>query len=165
MLEAIDVIKECGFNISDEAIYAGLKKAKWPARFEIIGKDPLVIFDGAHNAQGISVAVKSIKQYFGDAPVICLSGVLKDKDYLAISSDIATVAKCVFTITPPSPRALSAKEYAECYSRLGIRALPCDEVKSAFNSARDMAKEQNLPLVILGSLYTYTEINDCLKEN
>ena len=164
VLDAIDVIKKQGFNISESAVYRGLSKARWRARFEILDNDPLIIFDGAHNAQGISVAVKSIKQYFGENRVICLSGVLKDKDYHAISRDISTVADYVFTITPNSPRALSADEYSECYKALKVDTLPCSDVKTAFNLARGMAKERNLPLVILGSLYTYAEINNCIKE-
>ncbi len=164
VLDAIDIIRGEGFEVSEESLYRGLASARWRARFEIIGHDPLIIFDGAHNAQGISVAVKSIKQYFGEKRVICLSGVLKDKDYHAISRDISTVADYVFTITPNSPRALSADEYSECYRALKVDTLPCSDVKNAFNLARGMAKEKNLPLVILGSLYTYAEINYCIKE-
>ena len=164
VLDAIDLIRGEGFEVSEESLYRGLASARWRARFEIIGHDPLIIFDGAHNAQGISVAVKSIKQYFAKNRVICLSGVLKDKDYHAISRDISTVADYVFTITPNSPRALSADEYSECYRALKVDTLPCSDVKNAFNLARGMAKERNLPLVILGSLYTYAEINDCIKE-
>ena len=164
VLEAIDVIRAQGFDISESAIYEGLRKAKWPARFEIISKEPLIIFDGAHNAEGISVAVKSIKQYFGNERVICLSGVLRDKDYGAISSDIARIAERVYTITPDSPRALTAEEYSECYRALGIDTTPSPDTKTAFNLARDMAKAQNRPLVILGSLYTYIEIKKIMEE-
>ena len=118
-----------------------------------------VIHFAAFKAVGESVA-EPMKYYRNNL----LSFMNIIQDYHAISCDISTVADYVFTITPNSPRALSADEYSECYRALKVDTLPCSDVKNAFNLARGMAKERNLPLVILGSLYTYAEINNCIKE-
>ena len=37
------------------AIYNGIEKTFFPARFEILSEEPLVIFDGAHNISGVIV--------------------------------------------------------------------------------------------------------------
>ena len=158
VLNAVDILKREGLSIDENAILRGLKKASWPARFEIINREPLIIFDGAHNAQGISSAVISIKHYFKNEKVYALTGVLKDKDYRVIASELAKVTDSAFTLTPMSPRALSAKDYAEVLCNEGIKAVPSEDIESAFKLAHDKAKKDGKPLVVLGSLYTYVDI-------
>lgn len=160
VLCAIDALRKRGVCISDEALRKGLLEARWPARFEIIADDPTVIFDGAHNAQGIAAATRSIKLYFGDKKVKVLTGVLSDKDYEAIAGDIAQVCDCAFTITPDNPRALSAEDYAAVLARKGVYATACASINEALSLAIKDAKISGSPLVCLGSLYTYSSIKN-----
>ena len=163
VLDTLDNLSGIGLHVSEDAIRRGLKKARWPARFEIIGKDPLVIFDGAHNPQGISAAVDSIKAYFGDKRVVIMSGVLRDKDYGAIADSLSEVAAEVYTITPDSPRALSAEEYADTIRKRGVTATPCQSVAEALALGKNKASELNTALFCLGSLYTYGDVINALK--
>ncbi len=164
VLDAMDILKQRGMNISEEAIMVGLSKVKWPARFEIIAEDPLIIFDGSHNPQGIAAAVESIKQYFADRRVIIMSGVLRDKDYMTIAKSLSRVADHVYTITPNNPRALSAEEYAEVIANVGCSATACKSVEDALSLGRRMAEEKCTALVCLGSLYTYCDVYRIIKE-
>ena len=158
VLEAIDILKNRGLNISEDAIKCGLCDARWLARFEIISTDPLIIFDGAHNPQGITGAVASIKHYFGSEKVYVLTGVLRDKDYKFIAGELATVAARAFTITPQNQRALSAEEYAKVLSDLGVTANPYPSIEAALKSAKEAARSEGKPLLCLGSLYTYADV-------
>jgi dihydrofolate synthase/folylpolyglutamate synthase len=158
VISAVDILRDGGLEISENALKVGLKSAKWPARFEILSRDPLVIFDGAHNPQGIAAAVESIKLYFGDKKVYILTGVLRDKDYGAIARDLSSVASRAFTLTPDNPRALSAAEYAQVLNEAGIESSACDSIKSAFERAKAAAKKDGVPLVCLGSLYVYSSL-------
>lgn len=158
VLEAVLALSECGFDISLSAIKEGLASAKWHARFEIIKKDPLVIFDGAHNPQGIESAVESIKYYFGDTRVCILSGVLSDKDYDYIAKKLSEVADVAFTITPDNPRALSAEDYAKTLEKYSVIANPCENIEKALRLGMLTAKKSSVPLVCLGSLYTYVDV-------
>nr|MBE6544579.1 bifunctional folylpolyglutamate synthase/dihydrofolate synthase [Oscillospiraceae bacterium] len=157
-LDAVDILSSLGFEISEEAIASGLSAASWPARFEIIASDPTVIFDGAHNAQGIRAAVDSIKTYFGDKKVVVLTGVLRDKDYTLIAKTLSEVALYAYTITPDNPRALSSCEYAKVLDEQGVSSLPCGSVSEALTLGIEKAKENNTALCCLGSLYTYCDI-------
>jgi len=158
VLEAVDALRNIGYNISESAVKSGLSKAKWCARFEIISKDPLIIYDGAHNPQGVDNAVASVKQYFGNTKVLVLSGVMGDKDFGYMASRISTVAERVFTVTPDNPRSLPAKKYAEVFESLGVPAVGIDSVQNAVKAAKAYAKEQNTALVCLGSLYMYGDV-------
>lgn len=162
-LSAIEILSDV-LPVSEENIRTGLKNAKWPARFEIIGQEPLIIFDGAHNAEGISAAVRSTKAYFGDESVIVISGVLRDKEYHKIASDIAKISRRGFTITPENPRALPAPDYANVLTNYDCHSVPCESVTDAINQAILAAKEEGKAILILGSLYTYSVVMDVLKK-
>ncbi len=157
VLSAIDILKEKGFNICENSILKGLSSVKWIGRFEILNKEPLVIFDGAHNPQGICASVESLLNYF-DEKVYILTGVLKDKDYLFIASELSKIAEKAFTITPDNPRALPAKDFLEILEKNGVSSKAFDRIEEAYESAKKEAEKFNKPLIILGSLYTYASL-------
>ena len=158
VVSAVDVLRENGFEISDAALKEGLSSAEWQGRFEILSREPLIIFDGAHNPQGIEAAVESIAFYFRSQKVALVTGVLRDKDYTYIARKLSTVASAAFTFTPDSPRALDSKEYASVLSSAGISAISCDSVFSALDKAKEYAKANSCPVICAGSLYAYAEI-------
>lgn len=158
VLEAVSVLCMNGYYITQPHVIDGLKKAEWHARFERISDTPLVIFDGAHNPEGVEATVESIKSYFGSAKAYALTGVMADKDYSYMASRISEIADKVFCITPDNPRALDAQKYAEVFKALGKEAVAFKTVKEAAECAISSAKASGKPLVCLGSLYMYGEI-------
>ena len=164
VLSAIEVLRSVGISIPEKSVKAGLSAAKWRARFEVVSKNPLIIFDGAHNPEGVEAAVLSIKEYFHGKKIIAISGVLSDKDYEYIGGEIASVAKMAYTITPSNPRALLSTEYAKIYEKNGVSATPCESIDEALALAKDEAMKENTPIICLGSLYTYGDVISALKK-
>ena len=158
VLTAVALLNEGGLTISSDAVKRGLASVYWPGRFEVLSRQPLIIFDGAHNAEGIAAAVESIRHYFADRKVYVLTGVLQDKDYHAIARSLAQVASRAFVLTPDNPRALAGTEYAALLESLGVVAQAYDSIESAYATARDAAAEDGVPLLCLGSLYTYASL-------
>lgn len=165
VLKSVEILRDSGLKIDTGAVYDGIREARWRARFEIISKNPTVIFDGGHNVEGIAAAVNSIKEYYPNGRVAVMSGVLADKDYRAIARSISEVAASAFTITPDNPRALPAEKYSEVLSEYGVSAIAYHSIKEALKSAIAYAKENQVPLFCLGSLYTYGSVLDAIKEN
>ena len=161
VLEAISILTTRGFYITHPHVMEGLKKAEWHARFERISDAPLVIFDGAHNPEGIVASVDSIKSYFGSSKIYALTGVMADKDYTFMASKICEIADKIFCLTPDNPRALNAEEYAQVFRSLGKEAIAFKNVKEATQCAIFEAKRNGKALLCLGSLYMYGEV---LKE-
>ena len=164
VLDAVDILNTRGLSLSDEAILSGLANAKWPARFEIVHTSPTVIFDGAHNAEGIDAATNSIKHYFGKKRVVVVSGVLADKEYEKIAEKISEISSCVFTMTPESPRALSANDYAKTFEKYGVESTPCKDIRAAVIAGMSKAEQLDTALCLLGSLYTYGSVIDIIKK-
>ncbi|MBR5314398.1 MAG: bifunctional folylpolyglutamate synthase/dihydrofolate synthase, partial [Clostridia bacterium] len=134
-LKCIKVLKENGFNITEEALRGGLMKVYWPARFEIINKDPLMIYDGAHNPEGLRACIDSIKRLFNGQKVNVLSGVMKDKDVGEMLPVIAEVANEAFTVIPDNPRSMDSKVYAEHFNNFGIKAYAFDSIEEGVKTA------------------------------
>lgn len=158
VLTAVSILKNQGVEISDESVYRGMSEAKWQARFEIIKKDPLVIFDGGHNPQGVDFCIKSVEKYFGDEKLVVITGVMKDKDYSYIASRIGKIASHVYCITPNNPRALDSQEYAKVFEKMGISATGCLNSSEAVSLALENARENKRAVLCTGSLYMYEEI-------
>ena len=158
VLTAVAWLRQMGLAVPDGAVRDGLAQVVWPGRFEILSRQPLVIFDGAHNAQGIAAATDSIRRYFGTDPVYVLTGVLQDKDYRAIAADLATVAQRAFVLTLDNPRALAGEAYAALLRDHGIEAQAYATVEQAYAEAKQAALRDGVPLICLGSLYTYASL-------
>ncbi len=163
VLRICDVLTEMGITVHDHPRKMGLSEVRWPARFEMLSKDPLIIFDGAHNPQGISAAVYNIKRYFGRKKAVLLMGVMEDKDHGEMTDALADVASCVHTVTPANPRAMKAEALAEEFSASGIPAVPHGDFDSAVAAAVSDARENGAPLFALGSLYMYGDLLSAVK--
>ena len=163
VLTAIDLLRRMDVIIGEDAVREGLATVAWPARFEILSREPLVLFDGGHNPEGIDGAVRSIQAYFGEEKVLIVTGVMADKDYRYMAGRIASVDERVFCLTPDNPRALPSSEYAGVFEDLGIPASPHATVDAAVHAAMTEAKKMGTPVVCLGSLYMYGEIRTALE--
>jgi len=164
VLHAVDLLRQGGMDIPEDAVREGLSAAVWHARFEVIRRDPLMIFDGAHNAQGIASAVESIRAYFPKEKIYVLTGVLRDKDYFAIAKDLSRVARHAFVMTPANPRALSAVEYAEVLAAEGIPSEAFSSLEDALEAALTAARQDGVPLICLGSLYVYADLMEVMEK-
>ena len=156
--EAVKTLNTRGLDISRDALYSGIAAAKWPARFELLSRDPIVVFDGGHNEEGVRAAIDTAARVFGCKKVVLLTGVMADKAYDGMVDIIAPHVAEVFTLKPDNPRSLDATSLAATYSRRGVKATANDNIAASLKAARARAKALGLPLLILGSLYLYKDI-------
>lgn len=156
--EAVEVLRREGYDISEDALYCGIADARWHARFELLSREPVVVFDGGHNEEGVRAALDTAKRVFGGEKAVILTGVMADKAYDTMVAMIAQEAREVFTLKPDNPRALDAEELANTYRKCGVKATAGYTIADALAAARDRAKELGAPLLILGSLYLYKDV-------
>ena len=163
VLTAADVLKARGWTISDANIREGLATVRWPGRFELLRKDPLFIVDGGHNPQCIEALGQNIRQYLAGQPLTVLTGVLADKDYHCMYSDIAQFAARFVTVTPPNPRALDAQALAEYLAQFGKPVTACSSVDAGVREAIRQAGADGVVLAY-GSLYMVGDIEAAVAE-
>lgn len=157
-IEAVKALRQKGFEIGDEAIKSGLSSAFWPGRFELLGKNPYIIVDGAHNPQSAKALVESLSAVFPGRKITFIFGILSDKDYRSVILQSLPVAKRFYTISPPSDRALTPVELAE---NIGMYTHIPAEAFAGITQALDTAISEASPediICIFGSLYQVGEI-------
>ena len=165
VLGAVDRLISLGFKISESSVRTGLMKTRWQARMECLSKEPLIIYDGGHNPEGIDFAVRSIKEICKGKKVLLLTGVMKDKNYRYIAEKLSEVAEKVFTVRPDNPRALPSDEYAAAFEDCGLRgAVACGSIKEGVAAIWEEAEKSGSPVFISGSLYMYSDIYNNIKE-
>lgn len=162
-IEAAKLLREKGFDISDEAIKEGLASAEWGARFEVINENPPVIVDGAHNPDGMSKTAESIKALLGDKKAVFVMGIMADKDAEKMIDIILPVAERFFTVTPDNPRAMSAEALAEKLAERGADAEACESMAQAAKKALEAAGKDGA-VCAAGSLYMAADIKKAFSE-
>ncbi len=162
VISAVKILTTLGLKISEKALKEGLASAYWKARFEILKKEPLAVYDGAHNPQGIASAVENIMHYLSplakDGRIAMLMGVMADKDYIGMISMLAPLAEKVFAVTPANSRSLGAEALSEDFRALGTDAEAFSSIDEGVMAAMQFARERNIPLLCLGSLYMYSDV-------
>jgi folylpolyglutamate synthase/dihydropteroate synthase len=126
-----------------------------PGRFEVLGHQPLVIVDGAHNPAGADVASAVFLEDFDPAGqrylvVGCLRGRDPGQMLAALRADEFDF---VLTCTAPSPRGLPANELTAAALALGCdEVVECDTVEQACQRAVRLAGGEDA-ILVTGSLY------------
>ena len=114
VLNTLEILKSKGWNITPEAIKQGLANVHFTGCFEVLNTEPVILIDGGHNLEGITVFTDSIKKYFPDQKVTLFYGMLGDKQVDDSIKLLCSVAKKVYTLTPDDPsRAISSEAMAE----------------------------------------------------
>ena len=162
VITAAEILRAGGVKITDEAVRAGLEKAKWKGRFELFSREPDVFFDGCHNPEGTAHAAKSISGYYPDKKIALITGVMRDKDYRQMAQNLCPVCERVFTVRPDNPRAVLAEEYAKVFADMGVYATAYASFEAAVKEAYAYAKKENIPLFCLGSLYSYSSFKKAI---
>ena len=162
VLETVKVLRQRGWEISEAALVRGLEEARWPGRLELAWNSPNVILDGGHNPQCMEALARSLRGLYPEKKLLFLTGVLADKDYPAMMGELLPLAKEFFTITPDSPRAMSAQELADYLRGRGGRAAPCGTVREALDQALAAAEPQDV-VCVTGSLYMIGEVRHLLR--
>lgn len=150
--------KDAGVKISKDAMKEGFKNAVNPARFEVLSKDPLVILDGAHNADGMLAFSKAVKKYTPNRKRILLMGMLSDKDSLTSCRYIEGLFESAFTVPVSNPRTRSSEDMATILKNHVENVEVCETPFEGFDKALSKAKEENAALFICGSLYLAGEL-------
>ena len=150
-LTAAELLKQAGFPIPEKALYQGFANAFWPGRFQVLGKDPCFIADGAHNWQGAVRLRETLQFYFTNRRIIYIIGVLRDKDQDKILQELCPLASQVLTIPTKGERGLSSYELAVKAKEYHDNVSALDSVQEAVELAYLLADKDTV-ITAFGSL-------------
>ena len=161
-LVAIMELRKLGLEIPPEAIRRGFQEVSWPGRMEVASHNPFILFDGAHNQEGIEALAQSLQQLQGELggeKFTFLFGMLHNKSLSLLDPLLPLARRFVFAradsgrLPAMEPRVMA--DYAE---QAGVAAAACEELPEAVAEA-----VKTPPLCICGSLYLVGSVKRVLR--
>lgn len=161
-LETVEALRARGWEVPVRAVREGLANVEWPARFEIMRREPLVIVDGGHNPQCAQALSESLRELLPEKRFVFLLGVLADKDYPRMMELLLPLAEEFVCLTPLSERALPAEELTAYLTERGARASAHADIALGVRAALRAAGRSGV-VVAFGSLYLVGAIRSELR--
>lgn len=161
-------LKELGIlskKIDEDKIRIALNSCFFAARLEIISKKPLIIIDGAHNEHKMNALCKSLKKIYGNRKFICVLALKHNKDAREILKKIKPIVnKFIFTEFISTSKSFTVKDLGNIAKELNIENFSKrKDSKKAIEMGIRESKNENIPLLITGSLYLAREVKNNLK--
>ncbi|GEN51905.1 bifunctional folylpolyglutamate synthase/dihydrofolate synthase [Halobacillus faecis] len=149
-IQSAEVLRSLGVQIDRSLYEKGIASTRWPARFEKMKDKPLTIIDGAHNEEGTSALVETVKRHYSGKYIVLVYSALEDKPVKKMLRQLESVVDKAYMTTFEFPRALKGHELAE-YSPIK-ETIAVEDFRQAIRNASIDVGEEGI-LLITGSLY------------
>ena len=134
------------------AIQAGIARARWPGRLQVVSHDPDFILDGAHNPAERSLAAY-INEFYSDRPVWLVYGTMRDKAIEEVTGQLFPLASKLILTAPDFPRAVRSEALLEITDHPNV--VTASNVPAAIELAYQAPKEA--AVFFTGSLFVVAE--------
>lgn len=125
--------------LNDDVVAQGLGEVASPGRLQLIGINPTVFVDAAHNPHGVHALVAALTSSFDFEEWAIVLGVLSDKDAAGIVAELAPLKPRVFVTAPDSARAHDAEVLADLVEESSLVVSVHSDLEEAAQAARNWA--------------------------
>ncbi len=158
----VEALTEQGYGISLPDTVKGLMKVKWPCRLEALGREPLVVCDGAHNVYSMETMLSSLREYFDFERLILVVGFSRDKSVEGMVEALVPHADLAIATRSRHPRSLVPSSLAKLLRDQGVEHVPqVEDVSGALAAARSEASPRDL-ILATGSLFVAAEAREAV---
>jgi len=149
---ALELVAERSTEVTPESIVSGLASVRWEGRLQVLSRRPLVVVDGAHNADSAGKLRQALEQYFEYDRAFLIIGFSADKNIGDIISELAPLFDEVIVTRSIHPRAMDTGTVAAEFTRRGVAVSETDDISVALPMALDRAGEKDM-ICVTGSLF------------
>ena len=154
----IEVLNETSLHMTADHIEKGIyhlrKNTGFMGRMEILGRDPLIVLDCAHNVAGIEKALNSVAElYAGELHVVY--GTSSDKDLKEIATVLPSHARYYFTEFS-NPRSAKIGMLRHIFQKTGRQQTFFTNAQDALTSAKQSANKSDT-ILIFGSFFLISD--------
>lgn len=147
-----------GLEISEEAIQKGFAEVKWPARFEVVRREPPVILDSAHNQDSFARLRETLEEHFPGKPVYLIFGASEDKNIPGMFAEMKPKIKKLMVTRADHPRALEPEKIIQLANQAGLESEAVSPVESAFARALENSEKDGSIVLSAGSMFVTAEV-------
>lgn len=149
-----------GRELDHDSLEVAVASISAPGRLEIIGRRPLVVVDGAHNAQGFRGLADTLMHEFPALEWNLVLGVRGVRDVEDLVAPLKGLVGAVYATVPDDPAAISAELVAAGASdALGVPTVTCGDAAEALELAKSAAGADG-GVVVCGSIYLVGDLRD-----
>ncbi len=148
-LECVEILKNKGYQIKEEAVRKGLSTVIHKARFETIKENPKIIFDGGHNENAINNLTNTINMYYPDKEKVYIVSLLKTKDYRKVIEIITKDKEGIFFFTTGNDkdRYVNKEDLYNEAKKYLTKNIYKEELKNAINIAETKYKDEIIMII------------------
>lgn len=161
-IKALQELGRSGICVNEGAIRRGLKRVKWPARFEVVGKRPLVVVDSAHNPAAAAALADALTE-IDFRRLILVVGFNADKDIAGILAHLCPLADSVILTRSTAERAADPAAYIDLLGSYKPGVMVRRRVGSACRLALENAGPGDV-VCIAGSVFVAGEARSYLLD-
>lgn len=151
-LAALGAVRDKVPSLENGAIRQGVATVEWPGRFQILGRGPVVVVDGAHNVDSAIKLRRTLQILFPERRIVLVFGATADKDVEGMIRELAPAASRVIVTSAAHPRAISAAELRPFFEAQGHASISSATVSEALALARETAGPDDV-ICVTGSLF------------
>ena len=158
-IAAIETLRASGVAIDEQAMRTGLRQVRWPARLQVAGEKPLLVVDGAHNADSLARLLAALQRHFVYGRLVLVLGMMADKDLAGMAEVLGSARLDSIVATAASnKRSLPPEEIARAMAlvALDVRTLVAPTIPEALTTALALAGADDC-ICVTGSLYVAAE--------
>lgn len=160
-LTTLQGLKARGWEIPQAAIETGLREAYIAGRMQVIGTNPQILLDGAHNIGGIQELCKNVKAFRMQGKIYAVLGMCADKATEQIVKGITFPVERYYLTPLQNERSLNPSEL-QTYLQHWQTVL-CADCEDALCKAVAAASPEDL-ILVFGSLYLVGEVEKLLDD-
>ncbi|MFG6401578.1 bifunctional folylpolyglutamate synthase/dihydrofolate synthase [Microbacterium sp. P04] len=146
---AIAAVESLFGSLSGEVVTDGLGGVTSPGRLQLIGIEPTVLVDAAHNPHGARALAAGLRESFEFDEWGVVLGVLQEKDAAGIVEAIAPVAARIFATAPNSDRAGDPDVIADLAEERDMTVTVYPNLEEAADAAREWATASDRRAVVI----------------
>lgn len=168
-IETMEILNGLNIDIDEKAIREGLKTVIHQGRFEVINKEPLMIYDGAHNEDALDNFINTVDKYYSKRKRVYVLLILKRKNYKKMLKKILKDKDAIFIFHDERKQRINERfEYADCEEMYKM----AKEINSDIECYK-MSLKESISFIrdnytdsvsfFIGSLYPYNNVIKYLK--
>lgn len=147
------------------SVQAGFEACRWPGRLQVVEiHGTTYVLDVAHNPAGAQVLASALEGLDLPRPIVCVAGILSDKDWRSMLPTLSGEADALVLTTPPSAPTARRWDLVQVEEWTVGRRLPRTRVIQNFDAALSRATTMapHGTVVVTGSVHTVGDAMDIL---
>ncbi len=163
-IATIEQLEQQGWSIPQSAVRSALAEVRWPARVEVVRRNPTIVLDAAHNVASIDALVRVLDESFSPGPRVLIFATTRDKDVRGMLRILLPAfEEVIVTRYWQNPRGVAPEVLAAAAAEISPQAVHlAADPATAWELAKRIASPDHL-ICVAGSFFIVSEMRSAIE--